>query len=52
MMKSNEVIATEVAQKQQGSSRARFTAYMQGMKKLERKAQMQKEANMKGGAKA
>ena len=37
---------------EQGSSRARFTAYMQGMKKLERKTQMQKEANMKGGAKA
>lgn len=52
MMKSNEVIATEVAEKQKGSDRARFTAYMQGMKKLERKAQMQKEANMNGGAKA
>lgn len=52
MENKNNMIATEVAQKQQGSSRARFTAYMQGMKKLERKAQMQKEANMKGGAKA
>ena len=52
MMQSNNMIATEVAQKQQGNSRARFTAYMQGLKKLERKAQMQKEANRKGGAKA
>ena len=50
-MSKGNVIATDVAQKQQGSSRARFTAYMQGMKKLERKAQMQKEDNMKGGAK-
>ena len=52
MENKNNMIATEVAQKQQGSSRARFTAYMQSMKKLERKAQMQKEVGMKGGAKA
>lgn len=51
-MQNNNVIATEVAEKQRTSSKARFTAYMQGMKKLERKAQMQKEAMMKGGTKA
>ena len=43
-MQNNNVIATEVAEKQRTSGKARFTAYMQGMKKLERKAQMQKEA--------
>ncbi len=52
MENKNNVIATEVAEKPKTSGKARFTAYMQGMKKLERKAQMQKEATMKGGAKA
>ncbi|WP_156884969.1 hypothetical protein [Oribacterium sp. NK2B42] len=52
MNSKNYVIATEVAEKPKTSGKARFTAYMQGMKKLERKAQMQKEAAMKGGAKA
>ena len=51
-MQNNNVIATEVAEKQRTSGKARFTAYMQGMKKLERKAQMQKEAMMKRGTKA
>lgn len=51
-MQNNNVIATEVAEKQRTSGKARFTAYMQGMKKLERKAQMQKEAMMKGGTNA
>lgn len=51
-MQNNNVIATEVAEKPKTSEKARFTAYMQGMKKLERKAQMQKEAMMKGGTKA
>ena len=51
-MQNNNVIAMEVAEKQQGSGKARFTAYKQGMKKLEHKAQMQKEIEMKGGAKA
>ena len=52
MENKNTVIATEVAEKPKTSGKARFTAYMQGMKKLERKAQMQKEATVKGGAKA
>ena len=52
MENKNTVIATEVAEKPKTSGKARFTAYMQGMKKLERKAQMQKEAAMKGGAKS
>lgn len=52
MENNNIVIATEVAEKQKGSSRARFAAYMQGMKKLERRAQMQKESEVKKGAKA
>ena len=52
MENKNNVIATEIAEKQLSSGKARFTAYMQGMKKLERKAQMQNEAAMKGGAKA
>ena len=51
-MQNNNVIATEVAEKQRTSGKARFTAYMQGMKKVERKAQMQKEAMMKRGTKA
>lgn len=51
-MQNNNVIATEVAEKPKTSGKARFTAYMQGMKKLERKAQMQNEVAMKGGAKA
>ena len=51
-MQNNNVIATEVAEKQMTNGKARFTAYMQGMKKLERKAQMQNEVAMKGGAKA
>ena len=52
MENNNNVIATEVAEKPKTSGKARFTAYMQGMKKLERKAQMQNEVAMKGGAKA
>ena len=52
METKNNVIATEIGEKQHGNGKARFTAYMQGMKKLERKAQMQKEAEAKGGAKA
>ncbi len=52
MENKNSVIAIEVAEKQRTSGKARFTAYMQGMKKLERKAQMQNEVAMKGGAKA
>ena len=52
MENKNNVIATEVAEKQMTNGKARFTAYLQGMKKLERKAQMQKEAKVKGGAKA
>ena len=39
-MQNNNVIATEVAEKPKTSGKARFTAYMQGMKKLERKAQI------------
>ena len=52
MENKNNVIATEVAEKQITNGKVRFTAYIQGLKKLERKAQMQKEAAMKGGAKA
>ena len=52
MENKNNVIATEVAEKQLSSGKARFTAYMQGMKKIERRAQMQKEAEKKGGSKA
>ena len=37
-MQNNNVIATEVAEKPKTNGKARFTAYMQGMKKLERKA--------------
>ena len=51
-MQNNSVIATEVEERPKTSGKARFTAYMQGMKKLERKAQMQKEAMMKGGTNA
>ena len=51
-MQNNNVIATEIAEKQRTSGKARFTAYMQGMTQLERKAQMQNEVAMKGGAKA
>ena len=52
MENKNNAIATEVAEKQITNGKARFTAYMQCVRKLERKAQMQKEAAMKGGAKA
>ena len=52
MENKNNVITTEVSEKPKTSGKARFTAYMQGMKKLERKAQMQNEVAMKGGAKA
>ena len=52
MKTKSNVIATEIGEKQHGNGKTRFTAYMQGMKKLECKAQMQREAAMKGGAKA
>ena len=52
MENKNNVIATEIAEKQLSSGKGRFTGYMQGMKKIERRAQMQKEAEKKGGAKA
>ena len=52
MENKKNVIATEVAEKPKTSGKARFTAYMHGMKKLDRKAQMQKETMMKGGTKA
>lgn len=50
MEKSKEVIAAEISDKEQANGKARFTAYMQCVKKLEMKARMQKEAEMKGGA--
>ena len=52
MENKNNVIATEVAEKPKTSGKARFTAYMQCVKKLEMKARMQKEAEKKGGTKA
>ena len=45
----NNAIVTEIEEKQTGSSKNRYMAYLQTMKKLERKAQMEKE---KKGAKA
>ena len=52
MESKNNMIATEIAERQLSSGKARFTAYMQGMKKIERRAQMQKEAEKKGGNRA
>ena len=51
-MATNNVIATDIEKKRENGGKTRFTAYLQGMKKLERKAQMQKEAESKGGKKA
>ncbi len=48
-MESKNVIATEIAEKAQTNGKARYTAYMQGIRKMELKAKMQKE---KGGKRA
>ena len=51
-MATNNVIATDVEKMRENGGKARLTAYLQGMKKLERKVQIQKEAEAKRGEKA
>ena len=51
-MATNNVIATDIEKKRENGGKARLTAYLQGMKKLERKVQIQKEAEAKRGEKA
>lgn len=47
MKELTNVVAADITEKNQAGDRARFTAYVQGMKEIERKAQMEK-----GGKKA
>ncbi len=43
MESKNRIIVTEIEEKQTGSPKNRYMAYLQTMKKLERKVQMEKE---------